>query len=36
MPDKIAAFQRGWWLMVVVTLAGLVPNYVLIRRKTAR
>ncbi|MEN3350232.1 MAG: hypothetical protein V7632_3867, partial [Bradyrhizobium sp.] len=34
MVDRIAAFQRGWWIMAAITMAGLVPNYLFIRRKT--
>jgi len=33
LPDRIAAFQRGWWLLAMLTVAGLLPNYLLIRRK---
>ncbi|QPF83714.1 MFS transporter [Bradyrhizobium genosp. L] len=36
MADRIAAFQRGWWIMAALTLVGLVPNFLLIRRRTAR
>ncbi|MBR0875542.1 MFS transporter [Bradyrhizobium tropiciagri] len=34
MADRIVAFQRGWWIMVAITLAGFIPNYLFIRRKT--
>ncbi|WP_426440209.1 MFS transporter [Bradyrhizobium genosp. P] len=34
--DRIAAFHRGWWIMIAVTIAGLVPNYFYIRRKSGR
>jgi len=36
MADRIAAFHRGWWIMVVFTLVGLLPNYLFIRRTVAR
>jgi len=36
MADKIAAFHRGWWILVAITSAALVPNYLFIRIKTAR
>ncbi|VIO80046.1 MFS transporter [Bradyrhizobium ivorense] len=34
MADRIAAFQRGWWIMAAITIAAHVPNYLFIRRKT--
>ncbi|KJC57906.1 major facilitator transporter [Bradyrhizobium sp. LTSPM299] len=34
--DRIAAFHHGWWIMLAFTVAGLVPNYLFIRRKSAR
>ncbi|MBR1207958.1 MULTISPECIES: MFS transporter [unclassified Bradyrhizobium] len=36
MADRIAAFQRGWWIMIAITIAGFVPNYLFIRRKADR
>ncbi|MBR0936299.1 MFS transporter [Bradyrhizobium jicamae] len=36
LADKIAAFHRGWWILVAITIAALVPNYLYIRRKVAR
>jgi EmrB/QacA subfamily drug resistance transporter len=33
MSERIAAFHRGWWIMVVMTLAGLIPTYLYIRRQ---
>jgi EmrB/QacA subfamily drug resistance transporter len=36
MADRMAAFHHGWWIMVAVTIAGLVPNYFYIRRKSGR
>lgn len=36
MTERIVSFHRGWWIMIAFTLAGLVPNYLFIRRKTAR
>jgi EmrB/QacA subfamily drug resistance transporter len=35
MTERIAAFHRGWWIMIAITLAGIVPNVLLIRRKPA-
>ncbi len=32
---RIAGFHRGWWVMAAIIAIGLVPNFVLIRRKTA-
>lgn len=29
--ERIAAFHRGWWVMAVVTLIGLLPTYFYIR-----
>ncbi len=34
MTERIAAFQRGWWIMIAITLAGFVPNYLFIRRRS--
>lgn len=36
MAERIAAFQRGWWIMIAITMAACVPNYLFIRRKTDR
>lgn len=36
MPDRIAAFQRGWWIMLAITMACFIPNYLFIRRKATR
>ncbi|NEU99565.1 MFS transporter [Bradyrhizobium uaiense] len=36
MADRIAAFQRGWWIMIAITIAGFVPNYLFIRRRSDR
>jgi EmrB/QacA subfamily drug resistance transporter len=36
MADRIAAFQRGWWIMLAITVVCFVPNYLFIRRKTGR
>jgi EmrB/QacA subfamily drug resistance transporter len=33
MSDRITAFHRGWWIMAALTLAGLVPTYLYIRRQ---
>ena len=30
---RTAAFHRGWWIMAAVTLAGLAPTYVFIRKR---
>lgn len=31
LPARVSAFHEGWWIMVVVTLAGLAPAFWLIR-----
>lgn len=36
MTERIAAFHRGWWIMIAITIAGFVPNYLFIRRKADR
>ncbi|MES5487601.1 MFS transporter [Bradyrhizobium sp. INPA03-11B] len=36
MADRIAAFHRGWWIMIAITIAGFVPNYLFIRRRAER
>ncbi|MGY3583244.1 EmrB/QacA subfamily drug resistance transporter [Bradyrhizobium sp. USDA 4341] len=36
MADRIAAFQRGWWILIAITIAGFVPSYLFIRRKADR
>ncbi|MCC8981695.1 MFS transporter [Bradyrhizobium acaciae] len=36
MTERITAFQRGWWIMIAITIAGFVPNYLFIRRQTGR
>jgi EmrB/QacA subfamily drug resistance transporter len=33
MSERIVAFHRGWWIMAVLTLAGLIPTWLYIRRK---
>jgi EmrB/QacA subfamily drug resistance transporter len=30
---RLAAFQSAWWIMAAITLLGLIPTFVLIRRK---
>lgn len=30
---KTVAFHRGWWIMAAITLAGLLPTYVFIRKR---
>lgn len=32
--ERMVAFHRGWWIMAVVTLIGLLPTYFYIRGKT--
>ena len=32
LPERIAAFHRGWWLMALITLLGLVPAIRLLTR----
>jgi EmrB/QacA subfamily drug resistance transporter len=34
--ERITAFHRGWWIMAAITLAGLVPTFVYIRRQKSR
>lgn len=36
MTERIAAFHRGWWIMIAITIAGFVPNYLFIRRRADR
>jgi hypothetical protein len=31
--ERVAAFHRGWWVIAVVTLMGLVPTYFYIHRR---
>jgi len=33
--DRLAAFERGWWMMAGIAALGLVPTYLLIRPKRA-
>ena len=33
MSDRITAFHRGWWIMAALTLAGLIPTWLYIRRQ---
>jgi EmrB/QacA subfamily drug resistance transporter len=33
LSERIAAFHRGWWIMAAITLAGLIPTYLYIRRQ---
>jgi EmrB/QacA subfamily drug resistance transporter len=33
LPERIAAFHRGWWIMVVITLLSLIPDLLFIRRQ---
>jgi len=30
--ERIAAFHRGWWIIAGITLLGLIPTYLFIRR----
>jgi hypothetical protein len=36
MTERIAAFHRGWWIMIAITMAGFVPNYLFIWRRSNR
>jgi EmrB/QacA subfamily drug resistance transporter len=36
LSPRITAFHRGWWIMAALTLAGLIPTYVYIRRRGQR
>lgn len=36
LSERITAFHRGWWIMAALTLAGLIPTYVYIRRQKAQ
>ncbi len=31
--ERVAAFHRGWWIMVAIVALGLIPNYIFIRAK---
>jgi hypothetical protein len=31
--ERLANFQRGWWIMAAVVLLGLIPTFALIRSK---
>jgi EmrB/QacA subfamily drug resistance transporter len=33
LPERLVAFQRGWWVMVAIVVLGLVPNYLYLRQK---
>ena len=33
LPERIAAFHRGWWIMAGVTLLALIPNFIFIRAR---
>jgi hypothetical protein len=33
LSDRITAFHRGWWIMAALTLAGLIPTWLYIRRR---
>ena len=35
LADKVTAFHRGWWIMAAITLIGLLPTFVFIRRSRA-
>ena len=35
LADKVTAFHRGWWIMAAITLIGLLPTFVFIRRGRA-
>jgi hypothetical protein len=30
--ERLAAFQRGWWVIAAIALVGVVPALVLLRR----
>ncbi|RXT39217.1 MFS transporter [Bradyrhizobium betae] len=33
LPERLVAFQRGWWVMVAIVALGLVPTFVYLRQK---
>ena len=33
LPERIVAFQRGWWVMVAIVALGLLPTYLYLRQK---
>jgi EmrB/QacA subfamily drug resistance transporter len=32
MAERLSAFHRGWWIIVGITLLGLIPNWLFVRR----
>ena len=34
-PERLAAYERGWWIMAGLTMLGLIPMLLLIRPKPA-
>jgi hypothetical protein len=33
LSERITAFHHGWWIMAAITLAGLIPTFLYIRRQ---
>jgi hypothetical protein len=33
--ERLAAYERGWWIMVGLTMLGFIPMLLLIRPKPA-
>jgi hypothetical protein len=33
LPERLIAFQRGWWVMVALVALGLLPTYFYLRQK---
>jgi EmrB/QacA subfamily drug resistance transporter len=33
LPERVAAFHRGWWVMAVIVALGLIPTFFFIRPK---
>ena len=33
LPERLVAFQRGWWVMVAIVALGLLPTYLYLRQK---
>jgi len=33
LPERLVAFQRGWWVMVAIIALGLLPTYLYLRQK---
>ena len=33
LPERVAAFHRGWWIMAAIVALGLIPTFFFIRPK---